>query len=541
MNSDMVIVPGSERRAREDVRLVGPADPNERLTVSVGVRRRPDGPPLPDLGKLGAQRPRHRTVLDHAKVAELYGADPKDLARVEDFARQAGLTVEHSSTARQTVVLTGTVDQMNKAFGVDLNIYEHQGGHYRSREGHVHVPGHLDGVIERVSGLTNLPLARPHYRRDPARPDSATALGQVVKLVAEQQVSSFNARQISEMYDFPTVSAGAGVCVGIIELGGGYNPADLTSYFNALGLPTPNVVAVSVDGAVNNYGDPSGADVEVELDIEVVGSIAPGATIAVYFAPNTEQGFIDAITTAAADSTNNPSIISISWGAPEDVGWTAAGLSGMDSAFVTAAVAGITVLAASGDSGSADGVGDGKAHCDYPASDPYVIACGGTTLQVKADGTRDEIVWNDPVNAWAGGGGVSNQFPLPSWQAGKGVPPSVNDGVSTGRGVPDIAANADPLTGFYVVADGAWLVVGGTSDVAPLYAGMLAVISSALGGRLGFITPYLYSLYSKPEVFDDIIDGTNQTYPAPGYSAGIGWDACSGLGRIDGNGLLANL
>ncbi|MGH3854367.1 MAG: S53 family peptidase [Pseudonocardiaceae bacterium] len=520
MSIDYVPLLGSERRLGKDDVRVGLADPTERITVSVQVRRRPDGSAPPDLAALGAKRPRDRQPVSRATVATSYGSDPADLARVEEFAKQFGLHIEESEPARRTVRLSGTVEQMNKAFGVQLGAYQHVEGTYRGREGHLHVPRHLVGIVERVSGLTNRPLARPHLRTRP------------------RNLSNFPATQIGQLYDFPTNPNGAGVCIGIIELGGGYTQQDLDTYFGALGLATPTIVEVDVDGATNNYGDP--ADGEVELDIEAAGTIAPGATIAVYFAPNTEQGFIDAITTATFDTQNNPAILSISWGAPEDAGWTAAGLSGMDSAFATAAAAGITVLVAAGDNGSNDRVGDGLAHCDFPASDPYVIACGGTTLNVDDNGTLiGEMVWNDNFGG-ATGGGISDKFPLPPWQSNIGVPPSVNDGISIGRGVPDVTADADPGTGYDVFVDGQWMVIGGTSAVAPLYAGLLAVIISSVGFNLGFFTPYLYSL-NGTNVFVDIDSGTNQVSPAPGYNADPGWDACSGLGRIDGNNLLANV
>jgi kumamolisin len=515
-----MIVVGSERPVPSDARLVGRANANERLTVSVEVRRRPDGPPLPDLAALGAQRPRDRERIDRVALAASYGADPDDLAKVGEFAEKHNLTVEESSADRRTVRLSGTVEDMNTAFGVQLNTYQYPGGTYRSREGHVLVPRALAEVVKRVSGLTDRPLARAHVQVRPL------------------EVSEFDAAQIGQIYGFPTGIDGTGTCIGIIELGGGYSQVDLDTYFASLGLATPNVVAVSVDGAGNNYGDP--ADGEVELDIEVAGSIAPGASIAVYFAPNSEQGLIDAISAATFDTTNNPTIISISWGAPEDAGWTAAGLSGMDSALATAAAFGITVLAASGDNGSNDNVYDGFAHCDFPASDPYVLACGGTTLQVNPDQTVEEVVWDNPGFGWATGGGVSDRFGLPSWQAGKGVPPSINDGVSVGRGVPDVAADGDPHTGYKVVVDGSWMVVGGTSAVAPLYAGLFALMNQSFGFPLGFITPYIYSLY-ETAAFVDVTRGTNQIYPAPGYSAGAGWDACSGLGRIDGKELFGEL
>ncbi len=520
IGSDHVIITGSERPARSDAKLVGPADASERVTVSVEVRQRPDAPPLPDLAALGAQPPRQRQRIDRAALAARYGADPADLAKVAEFAQEYGLTVEGSFADRRTVQLSGSVEQMNKAFGVQLNNYEFPGGTYRSREGHVQVPRALADVIKRVSGLTDRPLARAHLQVRPAA------------------VSEFDATQIGQMYDFPGDVDGTGTCVGIIELGGGYTQSDLDTYFAFLQTSTPNVVAVGVDGAANSPGDP--ADGEVEMDIQVAGSIAPGSSIAVYFAPNTEQGFIDAIFSAVFDTTNSPTVVSISWGAPEDAGWTAAGLSGMDLAFVFCAIFGITVLAAAGDNGSNDNVYDGKAHCDFPASNPYVIACGGTTLEVNGNQTMDEIVWDNPGFGWATGGGVSDLFGLPSWQAGKGVPVNINDGASVGRGVPDVAGNADPHTGYKVVVDGNWTVEGGTSAVAPLYAGLIALLNQSFGFPLGFITPFIYSLY-ETGAFVDVTKGTNQIYPAPGYSAGTGWDACSGLGRIDGKNLLAEL
>jgi len=527
MSDEQVKLLGSTRsKPQGDVR-VGPANPTETLSVSIQVRHRPGAPPLPDLAKLGAQRPSDRKPVNRQEVATKYGADPAELQKVEEFAKDHRLKVEESDPARRVVRAAGTVAQMERAFGVQLQTYRHPGGHYRGREGDVMVPRDLADVVERVSGLTNRPLARPHAITRP------------------RDVSNFPASSVGQLYDFPS-GDGSGQTIGIIELGGGYSQSDLDTYFGNLGLTTPQVIEVDVDGATNNYtGDPSSPDVEVELDIEVAGTIAPAAKIVVYFAPNTEQGFIDAITTATFDTTNNPTVLSISWGAPEDVGWTASGLSGMDSAFAAAAAAGITVLAASGDDGSRDRVGDGLAHCDFPASDPYVLACGGTKMEVDDQGNLgDEDTWNDS-GAGATGGGVSSQFALPSWQSSAGVPPSVNDGFSIGRGVPDVAGDASPLTGYDIVADGQGMVIGGTSAVAPLYAGLIALINSNRGFNVGFVSPLLYSLNGE-NVFSDIVDGDNYVGrvtgllpAAPGYFATPGWDACTGLGRIDGNNLQA--
>ena len=243
--------------------------------------------------------------------------------------------------------------------------------------------------------------------------------------------------------------------MGIIELGA-VPPADLKTYFSGLGIKTePSVTAVSVDGATNTpAGSPDSADGEVLLDIEVIGSIAPGAKIAVYFGPNTDQGFLDAITTAIHDTVRKPSVVSISWGGPEST-WTAQALQSYDAAFQEATVLGVTVCVAAGDGGSTDGVTDGLQHVDFPASSPHVLACGGTRLQASGGKIQSEVVWND------------------------GVPVSVPPSHFKGRGVPDVSGDADPETGYDVRVDGQNTVFGGTSAVAPLWSALTAPLNQA--------------------------------------------------------------
>src|SRR5262249_5856915 len=207
---------------------------------------------------------------------------------------------------------------------------------------------------------------------------------------------------------------GAGETVGIIELGGGFSQADLNSYFN--GSP-PKVIAVGVDGGQNSPGTDPNSDGEVMLDVEVVGAVAPGATIVMYFAPNTDQGFIDAVSAAVHDTTNKPSVVSISWGGPEDT-WTEQARTELEQVMTEAAALNVTVTAAAGDNGSTDGISDGKQHVDFPASAPHVLACGGTTLQVTNGQIVGETVWNElSSNHGATGGGVSVEFPTPSYQS----------------------------------------------------------------------------------------------------------------------------
>jgi kumamolisin len=496
---------GSERQVPPDARRVGPADPGEQVSITVVVRRRP-----------GAQPRDAAASLDRTTFAEARGAHDDDLAAVEQFARDHGLAVAESSPERRTVKLTGSVADASRAFGVELHRYDHpEHGSFRGRTGHVYVPAELTDVVEGVFGLDDRPQLRPQFRI--ADPRAVT--------------TSYTPVEVAKAYDFPTGVTGAGQCVAIIELGGGYRQSDLETYFGDLGLSAPTVTAVSVDGATNRpVGDPGSADGEVLLDIEVAGAIAPGARIAVYFAPNSDQGFVDAVTTAVHDRSNAPSVVSISWGGPEST-WTLQAQTALDQAFADAASLGVTVCVASGDNGSGDGVGDGRAHADFPASSPHVLACGGTRL---ASGGA-ETVWNDGTSGGATGGGVSDTFDLPDWQSSAGVPPSANPGGRVGRGVPDVSGDADPQTGYRVLVDGQQATFGGTSAVAPLWAGLVALLNERRGTPVGFLNPVLYG--SGDGALRDVTSGDNDLGDAPAYTAGPGWDACTGLGSPDGTAL----
>jgi kumamolisin len=348
--------------------------------------------------------------------------------------------------------------------------------------------------------------------------------------------NSFTPPQIAQLYDFPTGVTGSGQCIALIELGGGYRRTDVNAYFAKLGLSIPpKVRSKSVDGGHNTpEGDPNGPDGEVLLDIEVAGAVAPGAKLVVYFAPNTDAGFLDAILSAIHDARNAPSVISISWGGPES-DWTLQAMQAMDQAFQDAAALGVTVCCASGDDGSSDRVADGRAHVDFPASSPYALGCGGTRLESTGSTIASEVTWNENGHG-ATGGGISDVFALPSWQIGAGIPPSVNPGKHVGRGVPDVAGDADPFTGYQVLVDGKVFVIGGTSAVAPLWAGLIALCNQHLGHAIGYLNPVLYNLSKSSEAFHDITTGNNGA-----YSARAGWDACTGLGSPDGVKLLSML
>jgi kumamolisin len=441
----------------------------------------------------------------------------EDVEAVRRFASAQGLVIGEVDRGRRSVELVGKISAMQDAFGTRLSVYQGPAGEtYRGREGELSLPSELDGIITGVFGLDDRPQAQPHFR---PRANAST---------------QYTPPQVAAAYDYPGGVTGSGECVALIELGGGFREADLSAYFSSLGIPLPAVQAVSVLKANNSPGQPNGPDGEVMLDIEVLGCIAPGARIAVYFAPNTDQGFIDAVTTAVHDATRKPSVVSISWGSAEST-WTASAMKQMEEAFAAAAAMSVTVTVAAGDNGSGDAVNDGLAHVDFPASAPHALACGGTRLEVAGGRIAAETVWDDGKAGGAGGGGISVVFPVPTYQQDARIPVSANPGGTSGRGVPDVCGNADPGTGYSLRVDGQAMTVGGTSAVAPLWAGLIALFNESLGRAVGFLHPFLYSESARTGLHD-ITSGSNGA-----YSAGPGWDACTGLGSPDGAALLTAL
>ena len=511
---------GSERSTPPGAQIVAPADPNEHMEVSVLVRRRA----LPAMRSRVASLARgdqSSGFLSREQFAQTHGAAPADFAAVKKFASQHGLSVRLEHAGRRTIILTGTVAQFSAAFAVQLHKMRHpQGVIYRGRTGAIQLPVELDGIVEAVLGLDSRPQAKPHFRLRSEHKKHRTA------------AVSYSPTQVAALYGFPA-GAGAGQCVALIELGGGFVQSDLDTYFSGLGVGSPTVVAVSVDQATNSpTGSADGPDGEVMLDIEVVGAIAPQAKIAAYFAPNTDAGFLDAITTAVHDTTNKPSVISISWGGPES-SWTAQAMTAMDEAFQAAATMGITVCVASGDNGSSDGVASGD-HVDFPASSSFALACGGTSLHGSQNTITSEAVWNDGSAGGASGGGISTFFALPTWQSGLSAHKATGTAVSlTMRGVPDVAGDADPETGYNVRVDGSDTVIGGTSAVAPLWAGLIARINGVTGKPAGYVNPLLYG---KTSALRDITTGNNGDFEAT-----TGWDACTGLGSPNGTSLSTTI
>lgn len=319
---------------------------------------------------------------------------------------------------------------------------------------------------------------------------------------------SLTPRQVAQAYNFPIdIAAGSGYIAGIVELGGGYDLTQLEDFFTSNGLPVPKIIAVPVGKGKNKQDGPDGADGEVQLDVEVFGAIAPAATIRVYFAANSNAGFLAAIEQAIAECDG----ITISWGSSEN-NWDPSTMDDFEAVIKAARGKGVPVFVAAGDSGSQDSSGAGN-QCDFPASAPSAIGCGGTRLLINAGSRASETVWDDNDTQSATGGGVSKQFP--------------------GRQVPDIAGNADPDTGYEIMVDGQRTVVGGTSAVAPLMLGLHALLWEANGGK-----PFdmMNLIATNPQACFDVTQGDNG-----GYRAGAGRDDCTGLGVPDGQKLLEAL
>jgi kumamolisin len=508
---------GSERQPLANMTVEGPVDPSERLELTLITRRAQELPRTAD----GAP-----ARLSRDDLRGTYGSTTQDQDLVASVLTGLDPAIEVVSTdpGSRRMTVAGPASALTAAFGTQLEVVTSPDAlgntvRHRYRSGPLQVPAELSDVIVAVLGMDTRPQAAPHFRFH------AEAAAQ----------TSYTPVQIADIYQFPAGTNGAGQTIGIIELGGGFSQTDLDNYFSGLGIATPSVQAVGVDGATNVPGQaPQGADGEVLLDIEVAGAVAPGANQVVYFAPNTDQGFIDAVTDAV-HAQPTPSVVSISWGGPEN-SWTAASMNALDQAIADGIALGVPVTVAAGDNGSSDGVNDGQPHCDFPASSPHALACGGTSLQADpATGAiSSETVWNDPSGAT--GGGVSVQFARPAWQNNLGVPLAPGGGAFAGRGVPDVAGNADPATGYQVLVDGNRTVIGGTSAVAPLWAGLIARFTQSVGSHLGFLQTVIYAGLHKGEPsvgLRDITVGNNGAYKAE-----PGWDACSGLGVPEGTTLL---
>lgn len=384
----------------------------------------------------------------------------------------------------------GKVSDINRMFQTEIGEFKFDGKKYYSELSEVVIPYGLD-FVGNVIGLNNVPKFKHHSQNSNMK-------------------TGFTPVDIAELYDFPLYFRGANRNIAIIELGGGYRQDELEYYFlNYLKNDNmPTIIPIPLDGATNNPKDPISE--KVMFDIEVAGAIAKCSTIVVYFAPNNDLGFYDAIYFAITNLNYRPCCLSISWGAPESEN-TSTFMESVNLLFKEGVKNYMNIFCSSGDSGSSDGLPG--LNVDFPSSSPYAIACGGTKIIVENKKIVNEIVWS------GSGGGYSNIFTKPAYQDIEG----------TQRGVPDLAGNADPDTGYIILYNKELKVMGGTSAVASLYAGLNAICSQALGS-VRFFNDIIYKY--ENEVCYDIVEGSNG--PDGKWDAKVGWDACTGNGRIYG-------
>jgi kumamolisin len=417
---------------------------------------------------------RHRP-LTRREFARTFGAAATDARAAVAWARRSGLRIVAVHPSRRSLTLRAPDDVMARAFRVKRAIGRLGNVTWRTHTGPVFVPRPLSRIIKGVLGFDGRPVA------------GRSALPPVTPREARKRRKWFTVPEVANLYGFPP-GDGAGQTVGVIALGGGYKRSDLRQYFSAMDLKVPRYIDVSVGRVRNSPAGPSrDSDGEVTGDIETVGALVPKARIIVYFAPNSVRGFLNAVATAVHDTRHTPSVISISWGRAE-VHWARRTLRLFDEILQDAALMGVTVCCSSGDHGAFADAQDRVPHVCYPGASPYALACGGTSLRRGSGRRFRETAWSDRFGA--SGGGVSILLTRPPWQAGTPVP--LNRFGRRGRGVPDVAANGDPATGYRVFVWGKWCVGAGTSAAAPVWAGLIARINQARGAPVGLVTPFLY-------------------------------------------------
>ena len=438
--------------------------------------------------------------LSTQQFHDQHRTDQVAIDRMTQFASAQGLTVEQIDADHHTITLSGPMGRARSAFQPEqIGVFRAGDRRFIARSGRLSAPAHIADDVVTVLGFDQRPVVQPYVRTNAP---GAVAAG-------APPTTSYNPTEIAKAYNFPDCD-GKGQTIALLEFGGGYVQGQIDDYFQhqhvtRKGQITPINLHREGDDTGNKL-DSGRGDSEVQMDIEIAGAVAPGADISVYFAPNTAQGFFAAVKRAIDDKVT---VISISWGNPENK-WNQSDRDGLDQLFRSAQKE-IAICVASGDSGSQDDPASSNPTVDFPASSQNVLACGGTSCPR-----------NKPEVAWSGsGGGFSVAFDIPTYQGD----PSDSSGPRK-RGVPDLAANADPLTGYNLEVNGTPVVLGGTSAAAPLCAALIALINQKLGRNVGFIN---VDLYQQPDVAVDITSGRNGFFNAVG-----GWDPVTGLGTPNG-------
>ena len=543
MSAPRVVLSDSKRPPKQGARRLGDADANTQMEVTLSLR----GPELPNADEMPAK------ALSREELASQYGAKQADADKVTQALEKYHLKTEEISLASQSMRVSGTVANMDAAFGTRLGIYRvADQADFRGREGTLQIPAELDGIVTGVFGLDE---------RSVARRKSATATHSPS---ATHKLAPFGPMDLEQRYKFPP-NQGVGQQIGIAEFGGGYFADDLVQFCKKYSIsPVPSVTTVEVGLKALTLADiqamaPAdrqnelGASMEVNMDVQIVATLAPAAEIFVYFAPFTQKGWVDMLNKLIAGNPAKPVTLSVSWGLAEDSpDWSASARKQINARLQAVALLGITVCISSGDDGSGDAVGDTKAHVDFPSSSPFVLSVGGTMITGTTASPTEQVWFVAPGErnghgGGAGGGGVSVLFKRPSWQ--NVTIQSVNQPSIDGRVIPDVCALAGPPL-YDLIFVGKDFPNGGTSASTPLWAALLARINASLPAakQQRFLTPLLYQngTNGKPRGATGCVDitvGQNASHPDPGvgYQAQAGFDAVTGWGTPDGTALLGAL
>ncbi len=587
---------GSRLISGEHSVKLGTAALQDIVSFTIMVRRRTDGPPLPDPSYGQDTHPSQRTSYSIDEFAKLFGASEKDLDAVSAFLTGAGMSVVESNAARRTVIGRGTVEQVNAAFAITLSRYDSPAPPsrklgaasgqlemarrqvHRGYDGTLQVPKALGPVIVGVYGLddrkvsmrSSSPGARmvtvPQVLKlygwpSPTTPPAGLS-NQVIGIIAEEGVDPADIADYYKNLNVSLYDAGFFYKVNGSQSDPAQQATSVSPSAIAGSLAVPSIQFSTAAGLLPNTAQ-SGD--ELTMDISVASTVAQGAQIEVYCHDGTVNGWIAALNAAIFPAAGEPvpNVITCSWiiwgGDDTSATWAPGGVTPNDIHNIDDVLKGATILqnpvtvcVASGDSGTFGGLNDGHVHAFYPSSDPYVLSCGGTTIANISLGSIgqyqnsfDEYIWNDNG---ASGGGISAFFPLPSWQNAVGVPPSLNPAHATGRGLPDVSANSSPYSGYVVFSNGYWIQEGGTSAAAPLIAGLIAVANATIGHNVGFLNPLLYTSNPPGLACRRVrggalpIPSSNEYFGLPGYPAtGPGWNACTGWGVFDWNKLITVL
>lgn len=521
IDNDRFILDGSDRIILPDSVRIG--EPDADTVIEVTIRFKSSANDLLERAtNLGLQPLSMREYVRREEFDEIFGARPEDVAACIEFAMRNGLEVLNEEGRRRSIKLKVPVSRVKDLFGTELSLYRlPDGSVYRGRSGAISfardsMPDATLKAIRGVFGLDN---------RLQAEPFISLASGPVLE----------EAIQFVSIYSLPTNLTGKNECIGILEFGGTFSPADMEPYFGIDG----NKVATITLGNLSGKGE-SQFRYETALDLSIIVKIAPDAKLAVYFAPVTERGWLDALDAAIHDRTNCPSVLSISWGYPErNDFWTDGAIAAVEDIAAGAALLGITVCVASGDLGPYFDSSGARVY--FPASSRYALSCGGTMFKNGL-----EEVWRDASHA--SGGGVSDTIPRPKeWQQGIAPTPLLKrkDQTFDGRLLPDVSG---PATGFYASVAGDTRSAEGTSATAPLWAGLLACANQKLreagsNKTVGPLAPLLYQGSSGLQsACNDVRRGSNDC-PAgiPGYCATPYWDACTGWGSPNGERIITAL